>query len=51
MVNPSHLQPQHIDLQVHDWTDKVPGYYDDFTPESIVEDILDIIDAGGCMHT
>ena len=51
LVNPSHLQPQHIDLQVHDWTDKVPGYYDDLTPESIVGDILDIIDAGGCMHT
>lgn len=49
-MNLPHLQPQNVELQIHDWTDKVPGYDDDYSPESIIEDIMKIVEAGDYMH-
>ncbi|KAK7694601.1 hypothetical protein QCA50_001787 [Cerrena zonata] len=44
LVNLPHLQPQGVELQIHDWTDRVLGYSDDVFPKGIAEDVMKIVD-------
>ncbi|CAL1695935.1 unnamed protein product [Somion occarium] len=45
LVNPPHLQPQEVDLQIFDWTDRVPGYGDDSRSNDATDEIMKAVDS------
>lgn len=46
LADPSDLQSEHVLL--HDWTDRVPGFTEDYTDPR--EDILSHVRTGGCLR-